>query len=56
MRGFKSSVTMKARRIEPLFGWQARYHDHVIQDEATYHKIVTYIQHNPQNWKDDRFY
>ena len=36
------------------FGWQDRFHDRVIRDNAEYEKIATYIQNNVLNWdKDD---
>lgn len=35
--------------------WQRNYHDHIIRDEQSYHRIANYIINNPQNWKNDKF-
>lgn len=51
IRGFKSAVTISARKIRPDFAWQARYHDHIIRNEESYHRISQYIKDNPKNWK-----
>lgn len=56
IRGFKSSVTLQARKINPAFGWQARFHDHIIRNERSFEHIQDYIENNPLNWKEDRFY
>ena len=55
-RGFKSAVTTQARIINPAFGWQARYHDHIIRDHALFLRIQHYIINNVKNWKDDKFF
>ena len=56
IRGFKASVTSYAIQHEIMFGWQSRYHDHIIRDYVSYLKIANYIIGNPENWKDDKFY
>lgn len=56
VRGFKSSVTTNARKIHADFGWQSRFHDHIIRDSESFGRIQTYIENNPKKWKDDRFY
>lgn len=56
MRGFKSSVTMKARQIDSGFSWQSRFHDRIIRDELAMKRISEYIINNPQKWKEDSFY
>lgn len=43
MCGFKSSATTDARKIKPTFGWQARFHDHIIRNADEYKRISTYI-------------
>ncbi len=53
LRGFKSSVTVQARSINPDFQWQSRYHDHVIRSYDSFQKITQYIIHNPANWSED---
>ncbi len=50
IRGFKSSVTIRARKINPAFGWQSRFHDRIIRDDAEYERIAKYIRDNPKNW------
>lgn len=56
IRGFKSSVTKDAHGINPAFGWQERFHDHIIRDDDEYQRIAYYIINNPANWEDDKFY
>ncbi len=53
MRGFTSAVTTSARKLGLKFGWQPRYHDHIIRDEKSYHRIRNYIKNNPKNWEED---
>ena len=52
---FKSAVTKFARPINPEFGWQSRFHDHIIRDHDEFNRIARYIRKNPSNWKPDRF-
>lgn len=56
IRGFKSSVTNNARIINPDFGWQSRFYDHIIRDEQSFQNISNYIINNPENWNKDKFY
>ncbi|HRO44286.1 transposase [Agriterribacter sp.] len=35
--------------------WQRNYHEHIIRDEQSYHRIANYIINNPQNWENDKF-
>ncbi len=56
IRGFKSSVTKLAHEINPDFGWQERFHDHIIKNHESYVHIRNYIINNPVNWKEDTFY
>ncbi|MFC2089843.1 transposase [Bacteroidota bacterium] len=53
LRGFKSAVTIKARRINSAYAWQSRFHDHLIRDEEALYSIRNYIQKNPYNWSKD---
>jgi len=57
IRGFKSSVTTYAK-INGFtdFGWQPRFHDHVIRNSREFERIQNYIANNVQNWKKDKFY
>ncbi|MBN9349166.1 MAG: hypothetical protein J0H55_00640 [Chitinophagaceae bacterium] len=56
MRGFKSSVTTHSKILNVDFGWQARFHDHIIRSHDEFVRISNYILNNPRNWKDDKFY
>jgi putative transposase len=55
LRGFKSAVTVQARNINPEFGWQSRFHDHIIRNSKSYDAISQYIINNPKKWIDDEF-
>ncbi len=50
IRGFKSAVTINARKINAGFAWQPRYYDIIIQDKKSYDNIRNYIIDNPANW------
>ncbi|UGU16167.1 transposase [Sinomicrobium kalidii] len=54
--GYKSAVSKHARRLGYDFGWQDRFHDHIIRNEKEYLRIEKYIIDNPSNWNDDRFF
>ena len=41
----------KFNRANPF--WQRNFHDHIIRDEKSYHKIRSYIINNPKNWEED---
>ena len=56
VRGYKVAVTIASRSFAPLFEWQPRYHDHVIRNEKSLHRIRHYINTNIENWEADRFY
>lgn len=55
IRGFKSSVTVGARKMNLDFQWQSRYHDQIIRNDGSYDRISHYIRNNPANWKDGNF-
>ena len=52
--------TTSSKKIHLLglqdFKWQRSFHDHIIRNEESYLRISNYIQNNPSNWKDDKFY
>ena len=56
IRGFKSAVTVQAKKINPNFGWQARFHDHIIRNPKSYDTISQYIIDNPKKWGEDEFH
>ncbi|MBK2356587.1 transposase [Francisella hispaniensis] len=56
IRGFKIGVTKNARKINPDFAWQSRFHDHIIRDEKSFNNICEYIKYNPANWVNDTYF
>lgn len=52
---FKSAVTRYARKINPNFKWQPRYHDHLIRGNRDAYYISDYIINNPLRWDIDCF-
>ena len=56
---FKSISTILCNKIDNVNGrniWQRNYYEHVIRNEKEYYEIVNYIQNNPVNWKEDKYY
>jgi len=49
---FKSAVTKKCNETGLKFGWQSRFHDHIIRDPEEFHRTRKYILINPRRWKD----
>jgi len=56
IRGFKIGVTTNARKINPDFAWQPRFHNHIIRNNVSLEKIRNYIINNPTRWKADEFH
>jgi putative transposase len=52
----KSALTCFANTNHIPFGWQDRFHDHIIRDENEYNRIWIYIVNNPANWTGDKFF
>ncbi len=52
---FKSSVTREARKRDIPFGWQTRFHEHIIRRSDAFNEILNYIQNNVNTWADDCF-
>lgn len=52
---FKIVVTKRVRQngIQG-FGWQSRFHDHIIRNEKELYFIRRYIRENPLNWEKSR--
>jgi putative transposase len=38
------------------FAWQARFYDHIIQNEKSLENICTYILGNPIKWTEDEYF
>ena len=54
VRSFKSAVTKLAHKAGHEFGWQERFWDHIIRNEAELNRIRNYIRANPSNWENDK--
>ena len=54
VRSFKSAVTKFAHKAGHEFGWQERFWDHIIRDEAELNRIRNYIRANPSKWENDQ--
>lgn len=52
---YKRAVTIGCRKIHADFAWQSRFHDHIIRNDESFHRISNYIKNNPSNWSDDQF-
>ncbi|NCT74721.1 MAG: hypothetical protein GXC78_09335 [Chitinophagaceae bacterium] len=50
IRGFKGTVTLNARMIDPTFAWQPRFYDRIIRNEKEYDALAWYIQNNVKNY------
>ena len=53
---YKRIVTITARKTNPDFAWQTRFHDHIIRNEKSFLNISEYIQANPLRWQEDKYY
>ena len=53
IRWYKGRCTFEIRKVNPGFGWQLRFHDHIIPGEAEFQRISAYIFANPKNWDLD---
>ncbi len=56
IRSYKSAVSKHAHRLGLVFAWQERFYDNIIRDEKSLLTISKYIENNPANWIDDRFF
>ena len=52
LKQWKGTIS-KRIRFSP---WQKSFYDHIIRDEVDYHRIVEYIDNNPEKWSFDRLY
>ena len=53
---YKSAVTKWCNKNNLPFGWQSRFHDHIIRDNDEFQRIKNYIINNPANWEQDKFF
>lgn len=57
VRGYKSAVTKWMRQNSDVHDlWQRNYYEHIIRNEKSYQNISKYIENNPLNWQNDKFY
>lgn len=58
INAYKGAVTSRIRKQQndALIVWQARYHDHIIRDEASLNRIREYVQYNSELWTQDTFF
>lgn len=56
VRSYKSAVTHFANQMGLAHAWQSRFHDHIIRNQESYHRIKNYIIQNPAHWESDCFY
>ncbi len=54
IRSYKSAVARwcHQNRYED-FGWQTRFHDHIIRDQQSLERIRAYVHSNPAKWQED---
>ena len=56
VRWYKGRTTFECRKIHADFAWQSRFHDHIIRNGQSFHRISAYIVNNPLKWEEDKFY
>ncbi len=56
LRSYKSTCTKMIRNLQndDYFGWQPKFHDRLIRDDHSLHRIREYIKDNPAKWWRDR--
>jgi REP element-mobilizing transposase RayT len=54
--GLKSALTKYANANKLKFGWQTRFHDHIVRDQDEMNMIASYIENNVTNWENDKFF
>ena len=54
---FKNKYRVDSTRLRNWdYGWQPRFHNRMIRNDAEYNRIKNYIINNPNNWVDDTFH
>jgi putative transposase len=56
IRSYTSAVTNFGNKNKLPNGWQERYHDHIVRNQAEFDRIYNYITNNTANWKNDKFF
>ncbi len=55
IRWYKGRCSFEINKIHANFGWQSRFHDHIIRDAQSFENIQNYIANNPVTWHKDVF-
>lgn len=50
---YKRKCTIDAWKMNPIFAWQSRFHDHIIRNDQEFQRIRNYIINNPIKWETD---
>lgn len=53
IRGFKSAVTSRARKIDPNFSWQRKFYEQIIRNDGQLENFRNYIMENPKRWTNN---
>lgn len=56
IRWYKGRCAFEMRKIHADFGWQPRFHDHIIRNSVSFENIQNYIVNNPLKWGRDKFF
>lgn len=56
IRSYKSIVTRESHLINSSFKWHSKFYDHIIRNSISFERIQNYIENNPSNWSEDKFY
>lgn len=51
IRWYKGRCSFESRKFDSNFGWQSRFHDHIIRDLKSFENIQNYIVENPLKWE-----
>ncbi len=55
VRAFKAATARLIRQAgNGDFAWQRNYYEHIVRNEAEFHRIAQYIHANPANWAMDQ--
>jgi len=50
IRWFKGRIAFEAKKLNPEFAWQARFHDRIIRNEKEHYFIIEYLKNNPAHY------
>ncbi len=54
---YKTRVSARIRSAGlQHFAWHRSFHDHIIRSNASYNAIADYIENNPTQWHEDRYF